>query len=126
MGTQLNAFLPGELWLFGLVALAAMAYVFDYTQAVKSTQALTLISAVMLGQGAGLWESRNRAGGTVVGVLMVLLLGAAVWQAEAGQFFQFRGQGWWAGPWDNPNAFGMRMGVGLVLAPGLLVQSPRS
>jgi hypothetical protein len=29
----------------------------------------------------------------VVGVLMVLLLGAAVWQAETGQFFQFRGQG---------------------------------
>jgi hypothetical protein len=56
-------------------------------------------------------------------VFIILLTGAAVWQAEPGRLFQYRGQGRWTGPWDNPNTFGMLMGVGLILAVGRLVQS---
>jgi O-antigen ligase len=120
-------------WLSSLLVLGALAYGINYTEAVKITNALTLLGAAMIGQGAGLWESRkqkaesrNRASGTVVAVLIVLLVGAAVWQAEAGHSFQYRGQGRWSGPWDNPNTFGVLMGVGLVLAGGVLVQSPKS
>ena len=120
-------------WLSSLLVLAALAYGINYTEAVKTTNALTLLGAAMIGQGAVLWESRkqkaesrNGASGTVVAVLIVLLVGAAVWQAETGQFFQYRGQARWAGPWDNPNTFGMLMGVGLVLAVGKLVQSLKS
>jgi hypothetical protein len=144
MGTRCNASLPGEVWLSGLLAVAALAYAFDYAQAVRSTQALTLIGAAMIGKGAGLWEGRRKKeecrkggggslkskvqslkspGGTVVGVFIILLTGAAVWQAEPGRLFQYRGQGRWTGPWDNPNTFGMLMGVGLILAVGRLVQS---
>lgn len=101
---------PG-FWLAGLMVLAAAAYALDYAQAAQSTQALTLIGAAMVGQAAGLWASLKsnvqrpkpaKCGmrsaefskrTTVLGVLIVLLLGAAVWQAETGQFFQFRGQG---------------------------------
>ena len=54
--------------------------------------------------------------------LIILLAGAAVWQAETGHLFQYRGQARWSGPWDNPNTFGVLMGVG-VLAVGGLVQS---
>ena len=54
---------------------------------------------------------------------MALLLGAAMWQAETENLFRYRGQARSAGPWDNPNTFGMLMGVGLVLAVGKLVQS---
>ena len=109
-----------------------------YQAAVKSTQALTLLGAAVLGQGAAYWEgrrkkeecrkgaaesrkqkteSRNGAGGTAL-ALIILLAGAAVWQGETGHVFQYRGQGRWSGPWDNPNTFGMLMGVGVVLAVG--------
>jgi len=59
----------------------------------------------------------------VVGVLMALLAGAAVWQAEAAHLFQYRDQARWAGPWDNPNTFGMLIGVGAVLAVGSLAST---
>jgi hypothetical protein len=36
---------------------------------------------------------------------------------------QYRGQQRWTGPWDNPNLYGILMGVGAVLAVGLFVQS---
>ncbi len=131
-------------WLTGLIVLGALAYALDYPAAVKSTQALTLVGAAMIGQGAGLWEGRRKnaecrkggggslkskvqslksPGGTVVGVFIILLTGAAVWQVEPGHLFQYRGQGRWTGPWDNPNTFGMLMGVGVILAVGRLVQS---
>jgi O-Antigen ligase len=134
-GTRWNATLPGELWLTGLVAVAALVYVFDYEHAAKSTQALVLLSGAVLGKGVALWESRkqkteNRNGGSgIVLVLIVLLLLAAEWQTEAGHFFQYRGQARWSGPWDNPNTFGVLMGVGVVLAVGSLrskVQSLKS
>ena len=116
-------------WLAGLVALAALGYTLHYPEAVKSTQALTLLGGAVLGQGAALWEGRRKnvegrhwCGGTVAGVLILLLAGAAVWQGETGHLFQYRGQGRWAGPWDNPNTFGMLMGVGVVLAVGRLAE----
>jgi hypothetical protein len=134
------------MWLAGLVAVAALAYAACYPHAVKSTQALTLLGAAMLGQGAGLWAARSlkskvqslKSGGrpksgvqspkskTVVGVLIVLLTAAAVWQAETGHLFQYRGLARWSGPWDNPNTFGMLMGVGLVLALGSLKSKDQS
>ena len=39
--------------------------------------------------------------------------------------FQYRGQRRWTGVWDNPNTYGVLMGVGAVLAAGLLVASYR-
>jgi O-antigen ligase len=125
-GTRWNASLPGELWLLGMLAVAAVAYALDYPGAAQSTQALTLLGGAMIGQGAAFWESRkqkaesrNGGGGTVL-ALIILLAGAAVWQVEAGHLFQYRGQARWAGPWDNPNTFGVLMGAGAVLAIGLL------
>src|SRR5208282_30340 len=134
-GTGWNASLAGELCLLGLLAVAALAYAFNYTQAVKSTHALTLLGAAALGQGAGVWalrspksnvQSPKSAEGTVVGALTFLLVVAAVWQAEAGHLFQYRGQGRWSGPWDNPNTFGVMMGVGVVLTLGSLRSSQKS
>jgi hypothetical protein len=143
-GTRWNASLPGEVWLAGLMAVAALAYALGCSQAAQSTLALTLLGAAMLGQGAAYWEGRRKkeecrrgegAGPksnvqspksrawTVIGVLILLLAVAAVWQAETGRLFQYRGQARWSGPWDNPNTFGMLMGAGAVLAVGLLVWS---
>ena len=118
--------LPGDVFLVAFVAVAALAYALGYTEAVKSTPALTLTGGAMLGQAAALWAGRRRiansqwqmanAAGEIVLALIILLAGAAVWQGERGHFFQYRGQARWSGPWDNPNTFGVLMGVGVVLA----------
>ena len=50
-----SAPLPCELWLVGVLAVAVLAYVFDYARAVKSTHALTLLGGAVLGQGAAVW-----------------------------------------------------------------------
>ncbi len=122
-------------WLAGLMVLAAVTYALDYAEAVKSTQALALTGAAMVGQGVALWEGRRkkdecrRGSSGIVLSLIILLAGAAVWQAETGRLFQYRGQARWSGPWDNPNTFGVLMGVGFVLAVGSLkskVQSLKS
>jgi hypothetical protein len=116
-------------WLTGLIVLGALAYALDYPAAVKSTQALTLVGAAVVGRGAAFWENRKQkaesrnVGRETVLALIILLATAAVWQVEPGHLFQYRGQGRWTGPWDNPNTFGMLMGVGVILAVGRLVQS---
>jgi len=53
--------------LVGLLAVVALVYAFDYTQAVKSTQALTLLGGAVLGQGAAFWESRKQKAEMKVG-----------------------------------------------------------
>ena len=124
-------------WLSGLVLLAGMAYVSNYTQAAESTLALLLLGGLVLGQGTAVWAEwrpkskgqRPTACGTVVTVLLVLLAAAALWDAETQHLFHYRGQARWSEPWDNPNTFGLLMGMGAVLALGSLkskVQSLRS
>ena len=51
-------------------------------------------------------------------LICALLVASALWQPEAGMQYQYRGLLRWSGPWDNPNIFGMLMGVGVVLAIG--------
>ncbi len=119
-------------WLVMLMALAAMAYARRYAEAARSTAAIMLLGGAVLGQGASFWESRKqRVGsrkGTSIAVLALVLLlaGAAFWQAETAHLFQYRGEGRWTGPWDNPNMFGVLMGVGAVLALGSLMSQVQS
>ena len=126
---------PSVAWLAWLMLVAALAYAVHYAEAVRSTQALTLVGAAMVGQGEAFFQSRKqnakrRNGCTgIVLTLIILLAVAAVWQGGTGHLFQYRGQPRWSGPWDNPNTFGVLMGVGFVLAVGSLksrVQSLKS
>jgi hypothetical protein len=48
-----------------------------------------------------------------------MLLIAAVWHPDQGFDFNYRGASRRTGIWDNPNRFGLMMGVGIVLATGL-------
>ena len=114
------------LCLGSLITLAALDYARDYTQAAQSVQALTLLGAAVIGQAAWFAEARFRgedqpagnAPGAVVLAMVVLLFGAAVWQPQTALSYQYRSHARWSGPWDNPNMFGMLMGVGVVLAVG--------
>jgi O-antigen ligase len=137
-GAQSNVSLPREPWLLGLLGVAALAYALHYTKAVNPAQALTLLGGAVFGQGAAVWagwggtglkssvQSLKSGRGTVVSALIVLLTGVAVWQAEPGHGFQYRGLGRWSGPWGNPNTFGVLMGVGMVLSVGSLKSKVQS
>ena len=135
IGSSLPRLPPATLWLAGLVVLTGVAYTLHYVQAAESTRALSLLGGALLGQAVAFFqsrklkaESRNSCTGIVL-TLIILLAIAAAWQGEAGRLFQYRGQARWSGPWDNPNTFGMLMGVGFVLAVGSLkfrVQSLKS
>jgi O-antigen ligase len=60
----------------------------------------------------------------LVCLVVVLIIGAAV-HPDWWQEFQYRGARRWQGIWRNPNAYGLLMAVGLVLALGLMRQTPR-
>lgn len=113
------------LCLASLVTLAALDYARGYTRAAQSVQAVTLLGAVVIGQAARIWEDlqardqpAGNTGGAVVLAMMILFVGAAVWQPETALGYHYHSKNRWCGPWDNPNTFGLLMGVGVVLAVG--------
>ena len=139
-----KALCNADLWLAAGLVIAAVAYAFNYTTASKSTEALMLLGGVVVGKGAAVWakwgrgeaesgkrkteigpaspvQARERRIRAVLGILVVLLLAVVYLRDEVGMRFQYRGQVRWIGPWDNPNIFGMLMGVGLVLAVGQIL-----
>lgn len=108
-----------------LFALGAFVYLVNYDQAPMNTDALVLFFGITLFFGLRCWRaveaqrrrSFNLAGVVVAGALVLLSIGA-VWHPESFQTFQYRGQARWSGLWDNPNTFGILMGVGVVIAVG--------
>jgi O-antigen ligase len=130
-----------SLWLMGLLLLGALVYAFNYSVAAQSTQALMLLAGAALGSGAAVWadfkivnrkpETENKTellsgvslGVLIVPLLTILLAMASLWCPNLGSSFQYRGDMRWTGPWDNPNIYGLLMGVGVTLAFGLLIQS---
>ncbi len=126
-----------ELWLCGLTMLALLRFVFDHETAANATRLLILLAGIALGKGAALlvqwpgatFHSHSPSGverdgsGRVQGIIFVLLLllAAASWHPAMAMEFQYRGQPRWRGLWDNPNLFGLFMGVGISLALGLVI-----
>ncbi len=133
-----------SLWLTGMLFLGTLVYAFNYSAAAQSTQALMLLAGAALGSGVALWadfgirnqksETRNetepRSGSSlgvfIVPLLVILLTLASLWRHPYwGSPFEYRGHARWTGPWDNPNAFGLLMGVGIVVTIGMAVSSFR-
>jgi hypothetical protein len=116
------------LWLSGVLFLGTLAYVLNYSYAVKSTQPLILLAAATLGSGAAAWSIERQScchagsvGRLIVATLLVSLVVASLWPPQWGPTFALRGYTRWTGPWDNPNIYGLLMGVGVVLAIGSAV-----
>ncbi len=112
-------------WLIGTVFIAALSYALNYSAASISTQALVLVAGAALGQGVKTWFGRREGGQEVfvIATFSILTSVAFIWWGSAGTGFQYRGQARWSGPWDNPNIYGLLMGVGIVLAMGLLLRA---
>ncbi len=132
-----------DFWLVGLVALVLLRYAVDYANAAKSLQVVVLLTGIVMGKGVALWtawpkrpltlslspsEGERVSAGRVRGTLCILaflLAASALWQPEMGMEFHYHGVRRWEGVWENPNTYGLLMGVGLVLALGLLVASSK-
>jgi len=116
------------IWLAAMFLVATAAYASDYELASKSTQAITLLGGIGLASGGSLWlawpvhsHHTNRSIFHVVILLTAILLVGALWQLDTN--FAYRGNPRWVGPWNNPNIFGVLMGLAAVLASGLFVHS---
>ena len=141
-----------DFWLTGFVALVLLRYAVDYPNAAKSLEVVVLLTGIVIGKGIALWAAWNPSLTSnvqrptsgeypapssilhllsssrqfiIIGILTILFAVASLWHPERGMEFFYRGQQRWTGPWDNPNLFGLLMGVGAVLAVGLLVSGFR-
>lgn len=130
----------GQILLAAFVVLCLVRYAWNYSAAVKSLQLPVLLAGIVFGKAVALWvaggikfrhltpvlspleaerESTRRAN-WLIGWLVVLLVVAAWYQqSEAGMRFFYHGVPRWCGAWDNPNLYGLLMGVGAVLAFGM-------
>jgi O-antigen ligase len=118
-----NTFNP-NLWLAALVLLALLPYALAYGVASRSLQIPLLMTGIVFGKAIATWarwRSDEIEWHTVflVGSLVCLLAASALWQPERATGFQYHGIIRWNGVWDNPNLYGLLMGVGLVLTAGL-------
>ena len=118
-----------DLWLTGVLLLGALVYAFSFSTAAQSTQALMLLAGAVLSSGMAVWSMwRQKSGGVsmtrlVIITLVMLLLATLLWHINVGSSFEYHGQTRWGGAWRNPNIYGLLIGVGMVLATGLLFQS---
>ncbi|HEV2695803.1 MAG TPA: O-antigen ligase family protein [Verrucomicrobiae bacterium] len=110
-----------------LVFLDAAMYFVHYS---PSAPALILLAGVVIGQGFALCATVRRGLFSlsilhVLFPLVSLLALASAWQ-DGSHIYEYRLVVRLTGPWNNPNIFGLLMGVGLVLALGsaVSVRSP--
>jgi hypothetical protein len=114
-----------SLWLISALLVATFAYVFKYQESAQSTQALVLLATAAVGQGAvsfsEWWAKGNDSSKVhlIISIFALLLLSASLWWGFCIELaFQYLGQVRWSGPWDNPNLYGLLMGVGIALIIG--------
>lgn len=112
------------------VLIAAAQYWRWYDAAFHQTRALVLISGLMLGGGVAFFRKSGFAETSsgaftslVLGSLLGFLALVSLWQPEQSLTFDYRDRGRWTGILDNPNRFGMLMGVGVVVAASRLMWS---
>jgi O-antigen ligase len=116
-----------SLWLTGTILIGALAYTFEYPASAQSTGFLTLLAGATLGQGLALcsegnaYKKRNWIYLITVTLLLLLSLGSLEHTNVGSVQYQYWGQSRWVGAWNNPNIYGLLMGVGTILAAGLIV-----
>ncbi len=116
-------------WLAVTFVVGGWNYAFNYPSASQSTQLFTLLTGVTLGRGVQTWSSRQKRREEVLRLIFyvftLLIFIASLWHTDIGRIFEYRSQPRWTGPWDNPNIFGLLMGMGIVLAIGSVIPCPQ-
>ena len=135
-----------NMWLLSLVWIALFRSVLGYQTIGRAPELLVFVTNMVCAKGISLWvtgifEFRNigepgypferaktRAQRTyrIILILLTLLLASAFWQSEGERKFQYLGIFRRTGVWDNPNTFGLLMGVAAILVGGQAIQFSNS
>lgn len=130
-----NYIVDPDLWLTLLAILALLRYALAYDIAARSMQVLVLMATIVFGNLVAIWvkwrcklghfsSSRVLVGDdkarpccivSVIYILLFLLAASALYQPGASNF-QYHAVPRWSGLWNNPNLYGLLMGVGVILA----------
>lgn len=130
-GTSSNewwSFWLPEFCLLIFAARVVAAYGLNYQTAYFFSDSLTLFAGVTIGRVVAVWrcwradqEWAKGVNTRILSTMIFLLAGASLFHPYMGRTFYYREQERWIGPYYNPNTFGLLMGVGVVLAVGLLI-----
>jgi O-antigen ligase len=119
-----------NVWLAALVLLSLLKYVLAYDTASHSIQMLVLMAGIVFGKSFAAWarwrsDEIERRAVFLIRSLACLLAVSTLWQSAIPMIFQYHGIPRWIGVWDNPNLYGLLMGVGFVLASGQIAGARR-
>lgn len=108
-------------WQSLFVASTLLSYGFAYSTASKSATILILFSTLVFGKVVAFWVYRKSESvefrfSRILAMLMLALAASSLWQQKDQNTFQYHQMPRWSGPWDNPNLFGLLMGVAVLLS----------
>jgi hypothetical protein len=125
---QSKRFRTAAMCLACALLISTIRYVFN---PLPCTEVLVFLGCAVLGQGIATWpelilqmsnsELQNAFSGIVLLILVILLAFSSVLTFDSAHSYKYLNIGRWSGPWDNPNSFGILMGVGVILSLGLAV-----
>jgi O-antigen ligase len=115
-----------DLWLTGMFLIMAVSYVLSYPASAAPPDALIVLVSVVIGRGAAVWVAwrykryKDVAAYFFFGsAFMLLFIIATLWPENyIGRGIQYHDRTRWSGPWENPNEYGVLMGVGLINSIG--------
>ncbi|NBR86167.1 MAG: O-antigen ligase domain-containing protein [Verrucomicrobia bacterium] len=119
-----NAKIDSAFLLLAFVC-SCLWYVAGYPGSIAHGDCVVLLFGITIGQAIRAFCSHRPGNGTIalsslLPALLAILSVAALVRPNMGVTFYYRERLRWTGPWDNPNTFGLLMGVGLTLALGWL------
>lgn len=119
-----DAVFDSALLLVALVG-ACVWYAAGYPGSIAHGDCVVLLLGMTIGQAIRTFRSVSSENASIVmstlmPALLVIFAVAALVRPNMGVAFYYRERLRWTGPWDNPNTFGLLMGIGLTLALGLL------
>ena len=106
------------------LAILGIQYWRNYDSIAPESSALVLLTGLMGGLGFLFLArqsgegARVRLTGAALGSLALFLALVALWQPEHSIEYHYRDRERWTGIWENPNRYGLLMGVGLLIALG--------
>lgn len=124
---------PAEDTCISALALSlAAGYFLNYQDSANHVDAIVLMTCLFFGQSIGLWklmqsDQATRVSSTIsmLQILVLILACFGMFRTDLFHATYYHSERRWNGVWENPNVFGLLMGMGLTLALGLILKNLR-